>query len=98
MKLLSALHIRMMEYKFSGVTEVPAKRLGEFEEVIGILQEISEKEGRMTLSFNNGIKIILSPDLQLKKSLRKRKGKRISLLRTDIEDKPYLMREVEAIK
>ena len=76
--------------------EVPAKRLGEFEEVIGVLQEIKENEERMTLSFNNGTKIILSSDPQLKKKLEEKIGKKVGILRIDNkEGRPYLIREVE---
>lgn len=77
---------------------VPPKYLGELEEVVGILQDISNDKERIAVSFGNGTKITLSSNPQFENELKKRIGKRIGILRTGMEEKPYLIRDAEVIK
>ena len=78
--------------------EVLPKHLGELEEVVGILQDVTNDQGRMILDFGNQIRIILTADDQLEKELKEKIGRRISILRTGMEEKPYLIRDAEVIK
>lgn len=65
-----------------------------WEEVNGILQHITvnENESAMVLNFTHE-QITVPFNLQLKHELETKTGRSISILRTDIEEKPYLLME-----
>ena len=67
-----------------------------WEEVNGILQHITvnENEGVMVLNFTHE-RITVPFSLSLKYELERRAGQKICLLRTDMNDKPYLFLEEE---
>lgn len=60
-----------------------------FEEVAGILQELTENEGIIIANIG---KIHLALPLDMEVSLRPLIGQRISILKTNIPDKTYLFR------
>lgn len=64
-----------------------------WEEVVGNLQEITNEENKITLSFKEGIRLSLLPDPRLIGSLQEKVGKKIGILRTDLPSKPYLVRD-----
>lgn len=69
-------------------------RLKPWEEFTGIFQDVKEEKGKIMLYFNQGNGIILPAGSQLRKRLKNMKGKKIAILRTDLENKPYLIRVV----
>jgi hypothetical protein len=64
-------------------------RLAYFEEAAGILHEIMEQDGALMVLIGQ-IHLVLPLDME--ESLRPLIGQRITILRTDIPDKPYLFR------
>ena len=66
-----------------------------WEEFTGIFQDVEEEKGKIIIYFNQGNGISLPAGSQLKKKLKNMIGKKIAILRTDLENKPYLIRAVE---
>jgi hypothetical protein len=64
-------------------------RLAYFEEAAGILHEIMEQDDALIALIDQNRFTI---SLDLGQSLRPLIGQRITILRTDIQDKPYLFR------
>lgn len=69
------------------------KQLGEFQEVVGVLNEIVKYEEKMVLIFCSENKIVLPANRKLERNLQKKIGKRIGILRTDDENMLYLLRD-----
>ena len=65
------------------------RRLACFEEAAGILHEIMEQDDSLIVLIGQNRFTI---SLDLGQSLRPLIGQRITILRTDIQDKPYLFR------
>jgi hypothetical protein len=66
--------------------------LDNYHEVVGTLVNISEEENQTILTFKKEIKIALPFYQECLHELKGRIGERVSLLRTDIPDKPYVLR------
>jgi hypothetical protein len=64
-------------------------RLAYFEEAAGILHEIMEQDGAL-IAFIDKIHLILPLDME--ESLRPLIGQTITIIRTDLSEKPYLFR------
>ena len=64
-------------------------RLACFEEAAGILHGLAENEGSLVAHIGQ---IHLSLPSELEQSLRPLIGQRLSILRTNLPDKPYLFR------
>ena len=67
------------------------RRLDYWEEAIGPLNELEDKEGIISAKIGK-VRMVLP--LELEEQIRPHIGKRISVLRTDIPDKEYLIRFV----
>jgi hypothetical protein len=65
------------------------RRLVPYEECAGYLKELSEHDGALVAHIGK-IHLALPPELE--QSLRPLIGQMITILRTDIPDKPYLFR------
>jgi hypothetical protein len=65
------------------------RRLAPFEECVGPLRELFEQDDALVALIG---KIYLALPQELEQSLRPLIGQRITILRTDIPDKPYLFR------
>jgi len=66
--------------------------LHEYEEAIGVLLEVRELEDTIVLIFRT-FSIIL-PSTDITKDLESMAGKRIAVLRTDLPNKPYVVRVI----
>lgn len=75
-----------------------ATRLKVWEEIIGIPRQVKEEEECIVLCLDHGNKISLPVSYQLKNKLKNMIGKKIAILHTDLENKPYLLRNAEAEK
>ena len=74
------------------------KALEPWEEGQGILKQINKDKdkGIMILDFVRGNSIIVPLIPRIEKEIRRKLGQRVSLLRTDLTDRPYLvMQEVK---
>lgn len=70
------------------------KRLAVWEEVVGKIIDIDAIEDDIILDMNIG-RVSIPFDKELLKKLQKLKGKKASILRTDIPDKEFLIMEVK---
>lgn len=70
------------------------KRLAVWEEAVGKVNKIETIEDYIILDMNIG-KFSIPFDKELLKKLQKLKGKKASILRTDIPDKEFLIMEVK---
>jgi len=74
-----------------------AEWLAEYEEAVGMLKAIKEAGSAVVLDFE-GFSVALPLNAEIKKLIEKLEqmvGKRIAILRTDLLNKPYLVREVK---
>jgi len=71
------------------------KRLEDLEEIVGTIQAIIEKEDEIILVFSNTTHVIIAADTKLKNHLNLKTGKRVAVMRTGLDEKPYVVREVE---
>jgi|GEM_PF-2998268 len=74
------------------------RRLEHLEEIVGTLQAIIEKEDEIILVFSNTIRVIIAADPKLKNHLTLKTGKRVAVMRTGLDEKPYVVREAEVDK
>jgi hypothetical protein len=65
------------------------RRASPYEEFAGLLKELCERDGALIALIG---KIHLSLPSELEQSLRPLIGQRLSILRTNLPDKPYLFR------
>jgi hypothetical protein len=77
------------------ITSKKLTRLEEFQEVVGVLNRVYEEEGELIAVFQIDYEIILSNDRKLSKQLEQMIGKRIGILRTDYNRKPFLLRDAD---
>ncbi len=70
------------------------KRLAVWEEAVGKIIDIDAIEDDIILDMNIG-RVSIPFDKELLKKLQKLKGKKASILRTDIPDKEFLIMEVK---
>ena len=70
------------------------KRLAVWEEAVGKIIDIEAIEDDIILDMNIG-RVSIPFDKELLKKLQKLKGKKASILRTDIPDKEFLVMEVK---
>ena len=70
------------------------KRLAIWEEAVGKIIDIDAIEDDIILDMNIG-RVSIPFDKELLKKLQKLKGKKASILRTDIPDKEFLIMEVK---
>ncbi len=68
------------------------KILEEYEEATGVLLDVKPVRGSVVLVFR-GFSIALPSDYEVLKTMV---GRRISVLRTDLPDKPYAIREMRS--
>ena len=66
-------------------------RLSQYEECVGLQNNLRVKDGSLIAEIG---KISLALPLKMEEKIRPHIGKRISVLRTDIPDKEYLIRVV----
>lgn len=66
-------------------------RLGIWEEGVSVLNNLEVREEVLFAGFN---KIVLALPLEMEERMRPYIGKRVSVLRTDIPDRPYLFRVI----
>ena len=70
------------------------KTLQPWEEIQGLLQCVNVKENNGIIILDFGHERVSMPfNLQLKHELETKTGRSISILRTDIEETPYLLME-----
>lgn len=67
------------------------RRLGIWEEWVSVLNNLEIKDGILFAKLN---KVILALPLEMEQKMRSNIGKRISILRTDIPSRPYLLRVI----
>ena len=71
------------------------RRLEHLEEIVGTLQAIIEKEDEIILVFSNTTRVAIVDNPKLKNHLNLKTGKRIAVMRTGLDEKPYVVREAE---
>ena len=76
------------------MNEIRLRRLGTFEEAVGVLHELADDEGLLIARIS---KIVLVLPAELKEKLQPLLGHRIGILRTDIPQKEYLVRALNEI-
>jgi len=81
-----------MENIFTNEEISEIKILEEYEEATGILLDVKSVRGSVVLVFRN-FSIAFPSDYEALKTMV---GKRIAVLRTDLPDKPYAVREVRS--
>ena len=73
--------------------DAPVTRLGEWQEAIGVLRSVDRISGVIT--FRN-LRVIVPPrELEALRDLESFTGRRVGILRTDLSDKPLLLRLAE---
>ena len=74
-----------------------AKDLDEFQEVVSVLENFSEDNGRVTLLLHVRTMISLPADKKIIDFLKRNVGKKIGVLRTDNKRIPYVVRNIEEV-
>jgi len=74
------------------------RSLDKLEEVVGIPKKIIVEEDKIIIYFENTMGISIDSTQHLKKYLQEKKGKKIGILRTGIDEKPYVLRDAEEHK
>lgn len=67
------------------------RRLGLWEEGVSVLNDLEVKDGVLYAGFN---KFVLALPIEMEGMMRPHVGKRIGVLRTDIQGKQYLIRVI----
>ena len=74
-----------------------AKELDEFQEVVAVLENFSEDNGRVTLLLHTRTMISLPADNKIIDFLKRNVGRKIAVLRTDNKRIPYVVRNIEEV-
>jgi hypothetical protein len=74
-----------------------AKDLDEFQEVVSVLENFSEDNGRVTLLLHVRTMISLPADKKIIDFLKRNVGRKIGVLRTDNKRIPYVVRNIEEV-
>jgi len=73
------------------------KELDEFQEVVSVLENFSEDNGKVTLLLHIRTMISLPADNEIIDFLKRNVGKKIGVLRTDNKSIPYVVRNCEEV-
>ena len=74
-----------------------AKDLDKFQEVVSVLENFSEDNGKVTLLLHTKTMISLPADNKIMDFLKKNVGRKIAVLRTDNKSIPYIVRNCEEV-